>query len=364
MRKESQKNPKKVALIFGITGQDGSYLAELLLDKGYEVHGVRRRSSSFNTARIDHLINQKDIWEKDFFLHYGDLEDSSILNSIIKTLEPNEIYNLAAQSHVGLSFDEPIYTIDVAGLGAVRILESIYRNGLASKTRYYQASTSELFGGIASDPFSENSAFSPQSPYAAAKLLAYWMTRNYRDGYGMFAVNGILFNHESPRRGETFVTRKITRGFAKIKEGIAQDLVLGNLDAVRDWGHAKDYVSAMWAMLQTDVPQDFVIATGEAYSVRTFVEKVAEKAGFKIMWSGHGLSEVGTDANTGRILVKVDRGYFRPLEVDTLLGDATRARKALNWEPKIKLDAMIEAMLEYDLALVQKEKMFPNLNRQ
>ena len=364
MSKERQKNPKKVALIFGITGQDGSYLAELLLDKGYQVHGVRRRSSSFNTARIDHLINQKDVWEIDFFLHYGDLEDSSVLNSIIKTLEPDEIYNLAAQSHVGLSFDEPIYTIDVAGLGAVRILESIYRNGLASKTRYYQASTSELFGGVASDPFSENSAFSPQSPYAAAKLLAYWMTRNYRDGYGMFAVNGILFNHESPRRGETFVTRKITRGFAKIKEGVAQDLVLGNLDAVRDWGHAQDYVSAMWAMLQTDVPQDFVIATGEAYSVRTFVEKVAEKAGFKIMWSGHGLSEVGTDTNTGRVLVKVDRGYFRPLEVDTLLGDATHARKALNWEPKIKLDAMIEAMLDYDLALVQKEKMFPNLNRQ
>jgi GDPmannose 4,6-dehydratase len=364
MSKKNQKNSRKVALIFGITGQDGSYLAELLLTKGYEVHGVRRRSSSFNTARIDHLINQKNIWEKDLFLHYGDLEDSSVLNSIIQSLSPDEIYNLAAQSHVGLSFDQPIYTIDVAGLGAVRILESVYRNGLASKTRYYQASTSELFGGVSNKPFTEDSIFIPQSPYAAAKLLAYWMTRNYREGFGIFAVNGILFNHESSRRGETFVTRKITRGFAKIKEGVTDDFVLGNLDAVRDWGHAKDYVSAMWAMLQTEIPQDFVIATGEAITVRTFVEKVADKVGFKIVWSGKGLDEVGIDANTGKILIKVDKGYFRPLEVNTLLGDASKARKILNWEPQIKLEEMIDSMLEYDLALVRKEKMFPNLNRQ
>ena len=359
----SGDRPTIKALIFGVTGQDGSYLAEFLLAKGYEVHGVRRRASTFNTGRINHLISDKKIWEHKFFLHYADLEDAIAVNSLILNIKPNEIYNLAAQSHVGLSFDIPMSTINVGGLGSLRILEAILRNDLAKTTKYYQASTSELFGGLKNQELDENSLMAPRSPYAVGKLMAYWLTRNYRDAYGIFAVNGILFNHESPRRGETFVTRKITRGITGIKAGILDELHLGNLDAMRDWGHAKDYVEAMWLMLQQEIPTDFVIATGQNYTVRRFVEMVCSKLCYEIQWKIEDKVEIGYDTKTGKTLVRTDAGYLRPLEVDFLLGNANRARALLGWIPKIKINSLIEEMLENDTQLWEREKSFPNINR-
>ena len=353
----------RVALIFGVTGQDGSYLAELLIDKGYVVHGVRRRSSSFNTGRIDHLINDSALWESRFFLHYGDLEDSSSINQVITLTDPDEIYNLAAQSHVGLSFEEPIYTVQVGGVGSLRILECIRQYDKKKKIRFYQASTSELFGGYGTLAFNENSNFMPKSPYAAAKLLAYWSTRIYRDAYDTFAVNGILFNHESHRRGETFVTRKITRGLSRIKAGLQQELLLGNLYAIRDWGHAKDYVEAMWLMMQMDQPEDLVISTGNHYSVKDFVQMVADELGIDLAWKGEGTSEVGIDSKTGNILIRVDEGYMRPLEVDFLEGNSVRAREILKWQPRTTIKELVAEMVAFDLELCRKESSFPRTHR-
>ena len=333
---------KKKALITGITGQDGSYLAEFLLDKGYEVHGIKRRSSSLNTDRIDHIYqNPQD--SSNFFLHYGDLTDSSNLIRLVSTIQPDEIYNLGAQSHVAVSFESPEYTADVDALGSLRLLEAIRFLGLEKKTRFYQASTSELYGLVQETPQKETTPFYPRSPYGVAKLYAYWITINYRESYGIYACNGILFNHESYRRGETFVTRKITRSLARISEGLEDCLYLGNMDALRDWGHAKDYVEAQWLMLQQNEPVDFVIATGSQISVRDFVMKCAEKIGIKLEFSGEGLNEVGriSEINIpdshlvkGQEIVKVDERYFRPAEVDTLLGDPTLAKNKLNWNPK------------------------------
>ena len=320
----------KVALITGITGQDGSYLAELLLEKGYEVHGIVRRSSLINTHRIDHLYQSVK-------LHYGDLTDSTNIVRVIQKVQPDEIYNLGAQSHVKVSFEMPEYTADVDGVGTLRILEAVRLLGMEDRVRIYQASTSELYGLVQETPQSETTPFYPRSPYGCAKLYGYWITKNYREAYGMYACTGILFNHESPRRGETFVTRKITQGLSKISSGIQDCLYLGNLDAMRDWGHAKDYVEAMWLMLQQDEPDDFVIATGEQYSVRQFVEKAAPYFGMKIEWIGEGLNEVGFDWNTKRPIIKVDSKYFRPAEVESLLGDATKAKEKLGWEPKVTL---------------------------
>ena len=330
----------KRALITGITGQDGSYLAELLLEKGYEVHGIIRRASQINTQRIDHLYQNVK-------LHYGDLTDSTNIVRVIQKVQPDEIYNLGAQSHVKVSFEMPEYTADVDGMGTLRVLEAVRLLGMEDRVRIYQASTSELYGLVQETPQSETTPFYPRSPYGCAKLYGYWITKNYREAYGMYACTGILFNHESPRRGETFVTRKITQGLSKISSGIQDCLYLGNLDAMRDWGHAKDYVEAMWLMLQQDEPDDFVIATGEQYSVRQFVEKAAPYFGMKIEWIGEGLNEVGFDWNTKRPIIKVDSKYFRPAEVESLLGDATKAKEKLGWEPKITFDQLIEDMCIY-----------------
>ena len=330
----------KVALITGITGQDGSYLAELLLEKGYEVHGIVRRSSLINTHRIDQIYGM-------IHLHYGDLTDATNLIGVIKRIEPDEIYNLGAMSHVKVSFETPEYTGQVDGLGTLRILEAVRLLGMEKKTRIYQASTSELYGLVQETPQTETTPFYPRSPYGVAKLYGYWIVKNYRESYGMHASSGILFNHESPRRGETFVTRKITRGMSRISVGVQDILYLGNLDAKRDWGHAKDYVRAMWMMLQQDEPDDYVIATGQQYSVRDFVEKTAPYFGISIQWMGEGLNEVGYDWNLKRPIVKVSDKYFRPTEVDSLLGDATKAKEKLGWEPEITFDQLIEDMVVY-----------------
>ncbi len=347
------------ALITGITGQDGSYLVELLLEKGYEVHGIIRRSSSFNTARIDHLYQDPHINGVKLFLHYGDMTDSTNLIRLLYRLKPDEIYNLAAQSHVRVSFDTPEYTTDVTAMGTVRILEAIRETEI--DTKFYQASSSELFGKVREVPQTENTPFYPRSPYAIAKQYAYWITVNYREAYNIFASNGILFNHESPRRGETFVTRKITRGAAKIKLGLQKKLYLGNLDAKRDWGYAKDYVEVMWLMLQHKKADDFVVATGDSHSVREFVEKTFTELNMKIGWSGSGIDEKGIDADSGKTLVEIDPRYFRPTEVDLLIGDTAKAERDLGWSPKVKFDELVRIMVSEDLKLA-KDGMFANSN--
>lgn len=346
----------KKALITGITGQDGAYLAELLLSKGYEVHGIKRRSSLFNTDRIDHLY--QDPHEKDprFILHHGDLTDSSSLIRIIQQVQPDEVYNLAAQSHVAVSFEEPEYTANSDALGALRILEAIRILGLEEKTKYYQASTSELFGKVQEVPQKETTPFYPRSPYAVAKLYAYWITVNYREAYGIYACNGILFNHESPVRGETFVTRKITRALARIKLKLQDCLYLGNLDAKRDWGHAKDYVEMQWLMLQQDEPEDFAIATGVQYSVRDFVNAACDEIGINIRWEGSGVEEKGFD-DKGNCIVLVDPRYFRPTEVETLLGDPSKAKEKLGWEPKISFNELVAEMVREDLKTAEKDEL-------
>ena len=346
----------KVALITGITGQDGAYLAELLLNKKYQVHGIKRRTSSFNTSRIEHLYQDPHTDNPRLMLHYGDMTDTSSLVRIIQQIQPDEIYNLAAQSHVAVSFEEPEYTADSDALGALRILEAMRVLGLEKKTRYYQASTSELYGQVQEVPQKEATPFYPRSPYAVAKLYAYWITVNYREAYGLYACNGILFNHESPLRGETFVTRKITRGLARIKEGLDECLFLGNMDAKRDWGHARDFVEAQWLILQQDKPEDFVIATGEQHSVREFVEMAAEKIGFQMTWRGNGVNETGVDQD-GNIIVKVDPRYFRPAEVDTLLGDPGKARKQLGWSHKTSFDELVEQMVAEDLQIAKRDAL-------
>lgn len=335
----------KVAFITGVTGQDGSYLAELLLQKGYTVHGLKRRSSSFNTERIEHLFDDENSPNCKFFTHYGDLTDSANIFRLIQSIQPDEIYNLGAQSHVKVSFDVPEYCADADGIGVLRILESIRASGLIQKTKFYQASTSELYGLIQEKVQTETTPFYPRSPYAVAKLYAFWITKNYREAYGMFAVNGILFNHESPRRPETFVTNKIIKGMVRIRSNEQNVLELGNLDACRDWGHAKDYVEGMWMMLQVDRPEDYVLATGETVSVRDFVSKVTNRLGLTLTWSGVGLAEQGYCPELGRVIVKVNEKYFRPTEVDLLLGDASKAREQLGWIPKISLDLLIEDMI-------------------
>jgi len=354
---------KKKAFITGVTGQDGSYLAELLLKKGYEVHGLKRRSSSFNTGRIDHIYEDPHASSQNFILHYGDLTDSTNLIRIIKEVMPDEIYNLGAQSHVAVSFESPEYTANSDALGTLRILEAIRILGLSEKTKFYQASTSELYGLIQESPQKESTPFYPRSPYAVAKLYAYWITINYREAYKIFACNGILFNHESPRRGETFVTRKITRGLARIHNEIEDCLYLGNLDSKRDWGHAKDYVEMQWLMLQQKIPEDFVIATGRMETVRKFIEIAArelgwgrENNGIGIIWEGEGLKEVGIRADNGQVVIRIDPRYFRPAEVQELLGDPTKAKIKLGWEPKITLEELIIEMIKKDL-LLSKNKM-------
>ena len=350
---------RKVALITGITGQDGSYLAEFLLAKGYEVHGIKRRASSFNTQRIDHIYEDPHNLHPKLKLHYGDLSDTSNINRILQEVQPDEVYNLGAQSHVAVSFEAPEYTADVDATGALRILEGIRFLGLEKKTRFYQASTSELYGLVQETPQTETTPFYPRSPYAVAKLYAYWITVNYREAYGLYACNGILFNHESPRRGETFVTRKITRGMANIAQGLEDCLFMGNIDALRDWGHAKDYVEMQWLMLQQETPDDFVIATGVQYSVREFINKTVAQLGIELAWEGEGVDEVGRVAaitcdkapglKVGDVIVKIDPRYFRPTEVETLLGNPAKAKEKLGWTPKITLDEMIEEMVAYDL---------------
>ncbi|MES1191645.1 MAG: GDP-mannose 4,6-dehydratase [Steroidobacter sp.] len=340
---------KKKALITGITGQDGAYLAEFLLGKGYEVHGVKRRASSFNTDRIDHLYQDPHERNVRLHLHYGDLTDSTNLIRIIQQVQPDEIYNLAAQSHVAVSFETPEYTANADAVGPLRILEAIRILGLGRKTRFYQASTSEMFGKVQEIPQKETTPFYPRSPYGAAKVYGHWITVNYREAYGLYACSGILFNHESPIRGETFVTRKITRALARIHEGLDSCLYLGNLDSLRDWGHARDYVRAQWLMLQQDQPDDFVIATGEQHSVREFVTKAAAKLNMSIEWRGNGVNEVGVDTRTGNTLVRVDARYFRPTEVDTLLGDPGKAREKLGWKPEISFDTLVTEMIQTDL---------------
>lgn len=345
---------KKVALITGITGQDGSYLAEFLLGKGYAVHGIKRRTSLFNTDRIDHLYADPREHGNDLKLHHGDLTDSSSLIRIIQEVQPDEIYNLAAQSHVAVSFEEPEYTANSDGVGVLRILEAIRILGLEKKTRFYQASTSELYGLVQEIPQKETTPFYPRSPYAVAKMYAYWIAVNYREAYGIYACNGILFNHESPLRGETFVTRKITRGLARIKHGLQRCLYMGNMDAKRDWGHAKDYVEAQWMILQQDTPEDFVIATGEQYSVREFIERAAEMMDLGLYWEGTGVDEKGYDKD-GNVIVAIDKAYFRPAEVDTLLGDPSKAKKKLNWTPKYSFEDLVREMVEGDLQLAKSE---------
>lgn len=347
---------KKVALITGVTGQDGSYLAEFLLDKGYIVHGIKRRASSFNTARIDHLYRDPHEDGVRFFLHHGDLTDSTSLIRIIQQVQPDEIYNLAAQSHVAVSFEEPEYTANSDALGALRVLEAIRILGLEKKTRFYQASTSELYGLVQEIPQKETTPFYPRSPYAVAKLYAYWITINYREAYGIYACNGILFNHESPVRGENFVTRKITRALARIKLGLQDRLYLGNLDAKRDWGHARDYIEAQWLMLQQERPEDFVIATGVQYSVRHFVEVAAQEIGLSIRWEGSGVDEKGYDPQ-GKCIVSVDPRYFRPTEVETLLGDPSKARDKLGWTPKISFAELVREMMREDMKSAQRDEL-------
>jgi len=349
----------KVALITGVTGQDGSYLAEFLLEKGYVVHGIKRRSSLFNTARVDHLYQDPHIDHRNFVLHYGDLTDSTNLIRIVQETQPDEIYNLGAQSHVAVSFESPEYTADVDGMGTLRLLEAIRILGLEKKTRFYQASTSELYGLVQEIPQKETTPFYPRSPYAVAKLYAYWITVNYREAYGMYACNGILFNHESPRRGETFVTRKVTRGLANISQGLEKCLYMGNMDSLRDWGHAKDYVRMQWMMLQQDTAEDYVIATGVQYSIRDFISKSAAQLGIELSFEGEGVDEIARVAkidgdqspamNIGDVIVRVDPAYFRPAEVETLLGDPTKAKEKLGWVPEITLDQMIAEMIAADL---------------
>jgi len=345
----------KRALITGITGQDGAYLTELLLNKGYEVHGIKRRASLFNTNRIDHLYHDPHEKGRDLTLHYGDLSDSSNLIRIVKEVQPDEIYNLAAQSHVAVSFESPEYTADVDALGTLRLLEAIRILGLENKCRFYQASTSELFGEVQETPQTESTPFYPRSPYAVAKLYAYWITVNFRESYGMYACNGILFNHESPLRGETFVTRKITRALARIKLGMQDRLYLGNLDAKRDWGHAKDYVEMQWLMLQQDTPDDYVIATGTQHSVREFVDIAANELELTIRWEGSGVEEKGYDAKTDKCIVAVDPGYFRPAEVETLLGNPAKAKEKLGWTPSIPFEELVKEMIVADTKLVEKD---------
>lgn len=347
---------KKVALITGVTGQDGAYLAELLLSKGYVVHGIKRRSSLFNTDRIDHLYQDPHVDNKNFVLHYGDLTDSTNLIRIIQQVQPDEIYNLAAMSHVAVSFESPEYTANADGIGTLRILEAIRILGLEKKTRFYQASTSELYGLVQEIPQKETTPFYPRSPYAVAKLYAYWITVNYREAYGIYACNGILFNHESPLRGETFVTRKITRALARIKLGLQDSLYLGNMDSLRDWGHAKDYVEMQWLMLQQDHPEDFVIATGVQYSVRDFVNTAAKELDIAITWKGQGIDEKGYDAN-GKAIVQVDPRYFRPTEVETLLGDPTKAKQKLGWTPKTSFQELVSEMVREDLKSAQRDEL-------
>ncbi|MGQ9830931.1 MAG: GDP-mannose 4,6-dehydratase [Thermochromatium sp.] len=347
---------RKVALITGVTGQDGAYLAEFLLDKGYLVHGIKRRTSLFNTDRIDHLYQDLHKPDRRFILHHGDLTDSSSLIRIIQQTQPDEIYNLAAQSHVAVSFEEPEYTANSDALGALRLLEAIRILGLEKKTRFYQASTSELYGLAQEVPQSETTPFYPRSPYAVAKLYAYWITVNYREAYGIYACNGILFNHESPIRGETFVTRKITRALARIKLGLQDCLYLGNLDAKRDWGHARDYVEMQWLMLQQDQPEDFVIATGVQHSVRDFVEAAARELGINLTWAGQGVDEIGTD-DQGRIIVRVDPRYFRPTEVDALVGDSSKAKEKLGWAPKTSFTELVREMVREDLKATERDEL-------
>ncbi len=353
-KKNSKKvTPKnKVAFVTGITGQDGSYLAELLLEKGYAVHGLIRRASNFNTQRIDHIYNDPHKHNGKFFLHFGDLSDSSNLNRILSLVKPDEIYHLGAQSHVRVSFDIPEYTGDVTGLGTIRLLDAMREVGL-NKTKFYQASSSEMFGKAIEIPLKETTPFHPRSPYGVAKVYAYWITKNYRESYGMFASNGILFNHESERRGETFVTRKITQGLSRIKLSKEQKLYLGNLDAMRDWGHAKDYVYGMWLMLQHKEPDDFILATNESHSVREFVEEAGKVLGMNIVWSGKGLKEKGIDKNTGKTIIEIDPRYFRPAEVDVLRGDYSKAKNKLGWKPEIKFKELVRLMTESDYELVK-----------
>ena len=351
----SMAKQPKVALITGITGQDGSYLAEFLLEKGYIVHGIKRRASSFNTQRVDHIYQDPHIDNANFKLHYGDLTDTSNLVRIVQETQPDEIYNLGAQSHVAVSFESPEYTADVDGMGTLRILEAIRILGLEKKTRFYQASTSELYGLVQETPQRETTPFYPRSPYAVAKMYAYWITVNYREAYGIYACNGILFNHESPRRGETFVTRKITRGLANISQGLENCLYMGNIDALRDWGHAKDYVRMQWLMLQQDHAEDFVIATGVQYTVRQFIEKSAVALGMQLRWEGTGVNEVGY--LNDQAVIKIDPRYFRPTEVETLLGDPNKAKQKLGWVPEITLDQMIEEMAASDLAEAKKHAL-------
>ena len=353
----SQTHEGKVALITGITGQDGAYLAEFLLEKGYTVHGIKRRASSFNTDRIDHLY--RDLHESDvrFILHYGDLTDSTNLIRIIQDVQPDEIYNLAAQSHVAVSFETPEYTANADALGTLRLLEAIRILGLEKKTRFYQASTSELFGKVQEIPQKETTPFYPRSPYAVAKLYSYWICVNYREAYGIYACNGILFNHESPVRGETFVTRKITRAIARIKMGLQDTLYLGNLNSLRDWGHAKDYVRMQWLMLQQDEADDYCISTGVQYSVRDFVVAACKEVGISLRWEGEGVDEKGIDIDSGKTLVQVDPHYFRPTEVETLLGDSTKAREKLGWVPEITLEEMVAEMVRKDMTIAERDEL-------
>lgn len=347
----------KKALITGITGQDGSYLVELLLKKGYEVHGIMRRSSSINTWRLEHLINNLEIYNIKLFLHYGDMADITSLVSLIKKADPDEIYNLAAQSHVKVSFEIPIVTAETDALGTLKILEAIRILEKDKKVKFYQASTSELFGGISALPLDENSPFYPRSPYAVAKLYAYWIVKHYREAYGLFACNGILFNHESERRGITFVTRKITLGLAKIKCGNANVLELGNLDAKRDWGYAPEYVEAMWLMLQEESPTDMIIATGETHTIREFVDEAAKEMGFNIKWKGKGINEVGVDAKTDKVIIRINPKYFRPAEVDCLIGNPTNAEKVLGWKARIKFSDLVKRMVKSDLEMIKINKL-------
>jgi len=348
---------KKVAFITGITGQDGAYLAELLLKKDYIVHGLKRRSSSFNTGRIDHLYQDPHVNKRNFILHHGDLTDSTNLIRIIQEIQPDEIYNLAAQSHVQVSFETPEYTANADGLGTLRILEAIRLLNMSDKTKFYQASTSELYGMVQEVPQNEKTPFYPRSPYAVAKLYGYWITINYREAYNLYACNGILFNHESPVRGETFVTRKITRAVARISMGTQERVYLGNLDAKRDWGHASDFVEGMWRMLQQEEPEDFVLATGVTTTIREFTERAFAEVGITLEWSGNGVDETGRDAKSGNILVSIDPAYFRPTEVDLLIGDASKAREKLGWQPTCNLQQMIEEMIKADLEEARKDQL-------
>lgn len=347
---------KKIALVTGITGQDGAYLSELLLSKGYVVHGVKRRSSLFNTDRIDHLYQDQHEKDVNFFLHYGDLTDATNMIRIVQEVQPDEIYNLAAMSHVHVSFETPEYTANVDGLGTLRLLEAVRILGLEKKTKIYQASTSELYGKVQEIPQSETTPFYPRSPYGVAKLYAFWITKNYREAYGLFACNGILFNHESPLRGETFVTRKITRAAARIKLGLQDKLFMGNIDAQRDWGHAKDFVEGMWRMLQQDKPDDYVLATGKTYPVRHFLERAFAVAGIELKWSGKGVDEKGTDVKSGKVVVEIDPKYYRPTEVELLVGDPSKALRVLGWKHTYDLEALITEMVKADIELFQRDK--------